>query len=94
MQNPQFLFYQGAKYPLVGWESIRAGHNQRPEYLIEAKAKMDEAERIWLAQTDIEPPAYEALRLSFEAFQQAEAAYRAAWQRWNEEKAALLAALN
>ena len=55
---------------------------------------MEESRRIWLAQTDIEPPAYEALRLSFEAYQQAEAAYHAAWQRWNEEKAAQLAALN
>jgi hypothetical protein len=34
------------------------------------------------------------MRRLFDEFQRAEADYRAAWQRWNEEKAALIAALN
>lgn len=92
--KPTFLFCQGDQRPVVGWESIRANHHQKPEYLIQAKARMEEAGRDWLAETDAWPPDYEVMRNKHIVYQQAEAAYRAAWQRWNEEKAAQLAALN
>jgi hypothetical protein len=93
--NPYFLFCQGLlNSPVVGQSRGCADHKKRPDYLAEAQVRRDEAECAWLAQTDVDPPAYEAMRRLFDEFQRAEADYRAAWQRWNEEKAALIAALN
>ena len=80
--------------PLVDAAQAVGQQHSRPDYLIEARARMDAAERAWLAQTDIEPPDYEVMHRLFEAFKQAGSDYHAAWQRWNDEKAALLAELN
>ena len=65
-------------------------HTYIPDYLVQAQERRDQANKTWLALTDVEPLPYEEINAAFECLRQAEEEYSAAWERWNIEKAAQL----
>ena len=91
MPNPFMVFVQPAfQSPVKGWEAISSAHKARPDYLVQAQERRDQANKTWLAFTDDEPLPYEEINAAFEYLHQAEEEYSAAWERWNIEKAAQL----